>query len=136
MFKVMPYTTRRNRDIFDLFDDMFTDNTVYRGTMKMDIQDLEKEYVIEVDLPGILKDDVQIHFENERLIISVEREENKDDEDNRYIHKERNSISMKRSVYLKDVDPKKFKAKLDNGVLTINASKLEDKISKYYIDIE
>jgi HSP20 family protein len=134
MYSVRPY--KRN-DIFRLFDDFFdTSTTIYNGPLKVDVRDLNEEYVVEVDVPGIKKEDIQIHFENERLIISLEVEESKEEDNNNYIHKERYMASSKRSIYLKDVDPTKFKAKMDNGVLTITAQKLEEKINKYMIDIE
>ena len=121
VYRIKPY--RRN-DVFDLFDNFFNDTTInYRGNLKIDVRDLAKEYIVDVDVPGLVKDDIQIHFENERLIISVSKEE-------------RYTSSVKRSIYLKDVDPTKFKAKLENGVLTITAQKQEEKINKYMIDIE
>ena len=134
MYRIKPY--RRN-DVFDLFDNFFNDTTInYRGNLKIDVRDLAKEYIVDVDVPGLIKDDIQIHFENERLIISVNKEETVDNETENYIHKERYTSSVKRSIYLKDVDPTKFKAKMENGVLTITAQKLEEKINKYMIDIE
>ena len=134
MYSLRPY--RKRTDLFDMFDDFFNDSRTYRGNLKVDVRDLEKEYIVDVDVPGLTKDDLEIHFENERLIISVTKEENNEEESDKYIHKERYMSLQKRSVYLKDVDPKKFKAKLENGVLTITAQKAEDKISKYLIDIE
>lgn len=134
MYRIKPY--RRN-DIFNIFDDFFNDTTInYRGNLKIDVRDMTDEYIVDVDVPGLEKNDIEIHFENERLLISVNKEEEVEEEKNNYIHKERFVSSVKRSIYLKDVDPTKFKAKLNNGVLTITAKKLEEKINKYMIDIE
>lgn len=134
MYRIKPYN-RSVFDVMDVFDDFFNERQ-YKGSLKIDVRDLEKEYIVDVDVPGLSKEDIEIHFENERLIISVTKEEEKNDEADNYVHKERYFVSSKRSVYLKDVDPKQFKATLTNGVLTIKASKLEEKISKYLIDIE
>lgn len=138
MYKLTPYTSmKRNRDLFDIFDDFFNDSRAYRGNLKVDVQDLEKEYIVLADVPGIQKEELEVHFENERLLISINKEmSNESDENSNYIHRERYNESLSRSIYLKDVDPTKFKAKLDNGVLTVTAQKLEDKINKYMIDIE
>lgn len=135
MYRIKPYTTR-NVDLFNLFDDFFNDSRVYNGSLKIDVRDLEKEYIVDVDVPGINKEDIEVHFENERLFINVNREEDKEEDDKGYVHRERRSMSLSRSIYLKDVDPKQFSAKLDNGVLTITAKKLEDKINKYMIEIK
>lgn len=134
MYRIRPY--RRN-DVFDIFDDFFNDTTInYRGNLKIDVRDLATEYVVDVDVPGLEKEDIEIHFENERLLISVTKEQETENENNNYIHQERFMNSVKRSIFLKDVDPTKFKAKLNNGVLTVTAQKQEEKINKYLIDIE
>ena len=136
MYRIKPYRRNDLFNVMDVFDDFFSDNRRNYSNLKVDVRDLEKEYIVDVDVPGLTKDDIEIHFENERLMISINKEEETEENNDNYIHRERYTVSTKRSIYLKDVDPKKFKAKLDNGVLTINAQKLEDKISKYMIDID
>lgn len=142
MYRVTPYRTtlRSNnktyRDVFDLFDDFFTERDYGYRKFKLDVRDTGKEYIIDADLPGIEKKDMSIHFENEQLIISVNREEQTEEDLKDYLHRERSVESYERRINLKDVDPKAFKASLNNGVLTITAPKLEEKINKYLIDIE
>lgn len=137
MYKIRPYTSvTRNRDLFDVFDDFFSSSRNYNESLKIDVQNLEKEYIIEVDVPGLKKEEIEIHFENERLQISVNRESTDESKNENYIHRERFTECLSRNVYLKDVDPKKFKASLDNGVLKIVAQKQEDKINKYMITID
>ena len=142
MYRVTPYknTLRNNtktyRDVFDLFDDFFTERDYGYRKFKLDVRDTGKEYIIDADLPGIEKDEMSVHFENEQLIISVNREDQKEEDLKDYLHKERTVESFERRINLKDVDPKAFKASLNNGVLTITAPKLEEKVNKYLIDIE
>ena len=142
MLKITPYkgsvgrNTSGYRDVFDLFDDFFTERDYGYRKFKVDVRDSGKEYIIDADMPGVKKDEISIHFEDERLVIAVNREEQEEKEEDDYIHRERSIASFERSIYLKDVDPNKFKAKLTDGVLTINAPKLEEKINKYLIDIE
>lgn len=137
MYKIKPYTSiSRNRDLFDVFDDFFSSSRNHYYDLKIDVQDFEKEYIIEADVPGIKKDEIEIHFENEKLHISVNKESSNENEDDNYIHRERYSEYLNRSVYLKDVDPTKFKASLEDGVLKIVAEKQADKINKYMIEID
>ena len=137
MYKISPYTSiARNRDLMDVFDDFFSTSRTYKGDLKIDVQNMEKEYFIEVDVPGIKKEEIEIHFENERLEISINKELSNESENENYIHRERCYESLTRGIYLKDVDPKNFKAKLEDGVLKITAQKQEDKINKFMIDIE
>ena len=134
MYRIKP-NNRSVFDVMDVFDDFFAERQ-YKGSLKVDVRDLEKEYIVDIDVPGLTKEDIEIHFENERLIISVTKEEENNEETDNYVHRERYFTSSKRSIYLKDVDPKQFKATLNNGVLTIKAAKQEEKINKYLIDIE
>ncbi len=136
MFKIMPYrSSLRNRDVFDLFDDFFGDRVSY-NSFKIDVREMEKEYLIDAELPGFVKEDIRIHFENERLIISVEKQEEKEEDTDKYLHRERYNQAYKRALYLKDIDPKKLKASLNNGILTITAPKLESAVSKYMVEID
>lgn len=137
MYRIKPYTSiSRNRDLFDVFDDFFSSSRTQSSNLKIDVQDFETEYIIEADVPGIKKEELQIHFENERLQISIYKEESDENENDNYIHRERYVESLNRSVYLKDVDPKQFKASLEDGVLKIVAQKQKDKINKYMIEID
>ena len=47
-----------------------------------------------------------------------------------YIHKERRYASMRRSIYLKDIDENGITAKLENGILTIIAPKTEKAVNR------
>jgi HSP20 family protein len=142
MFRITPYNKtlrsdqRGYRDVFDLFDDFFAERDYGYRKFKLDVRDTNDTYIIDADLPGIKKEDISIHFEDEQLVIAVNREENNEEENNDYIHRERSVSSFERRINLRDVDPSKFKASLKDGVLTIHAPKLEEKVNKYMIDIE
>lgn len=141
MFRITPYTSISGkkdgyRDAFDLFDEFFNDKK-YRGdSFKIDVKEFDNEYVIYAELPGLKKENIQIHYENERLCISVTKEENKEESNDNYIHRERYSSNYERSIYIKDIDPKNLKAKLNDGVLEITAAKSETAVNKYLVDIE
>jgi len=117
---------------FDGFlDDFFSDSflpsmparSLMRDTFKVDISENEKEYVVEAEMPGISKKDVDINFNEGKLILSVNKEESEDKSDKNYVHRERRSMSMARSIYLADADEEAVKAKLENGMLEITVPK-------------
>jgi HSP20 family protein len=143
MFRITPYSAvpkKRNRqypDVFDLFDDFFS-SPQYNDRCKMDVKELDKEYVIEAEMPGIKKEDINIHYENDHLTVSVNQEENKEekDEKDKYIHRERSVRSFERSIFLEAVNPDQLKAKLEDGILTITAPKKEEVVNKYLVEIE
>lgn len=122
--------------IDDFFDDAFKNFPFARRNLvsdpfKVDVQEMEKEYFIEAELPGIKKDDIDVMLNDEgRLTISVNREENVDakDQDNNYIHQERRYDSMQRSLFLANAKPDDVKAKLEDGLLKITIGKDEQAI--------
>jgi len=141
MLKITPYRSsypkKTNYDsVFDLFDDFFSETRNPQSNFKIDVLEEEDKYIIEVETPGVTKENIEIHYENEYLTIDLKKEEIKEEEKKNYIHKERYTESSTRSIYLKDIDASKLSAKQDNGILIITAPKLESKTTKYLIDIE
>lgn len=142
MYRVAPYRRSSSvfpKDVFDLFDGFFNDRpSTFVRDFRIDVKNEKDKYIVEAELPGFEKKDLAIKFENDQLKISITKEEetNDNNEEDRYIHKERHSFRSERSIYLEDVDPTKLNANFKNGILTIELMKLEHKISSYMIDIK
>lgn len=119
-------------EFYNMLDDFFNDTRIMprslaADTFKIDVQDTEKEYIIDAELPGASKEEVSLEFNEGRLTISVNREENVEEEKKNYIHKERRVSSMQRSMYLADADADGIKARLEDGMLHVNVPKLAKK---------
>ena len=135
MSGLVPFNRRRAdimgtgfEDFQNMLDDYFSEGWPLRrslagDTFKIDVQDKEKEYVIEAELPGFKKEEVTVSLEDRRLKISANREENIEKEEKNYIHKERRYTAMARNGFLANADADGIKAKLDNGVLTVSVPK-------------
>ena len=122
----------RKRNEFDLFDSMFEDPFFERKEnkwMKTDIKEKGNNYIIEVDLPGYEKDNIQIEMENGYLKVSAKVENSNDEEEEgKYIHKERFYGECSRSFYVGDnVKEEDVKASFKNGILTLTVPKEEQK---------
>ncbi|MDN6626106.1 MAG: Hsp20/alpha crystallin family protein [Pisciglobus halotolerans] len=118
-----------NRGIFgDTFDNIFTDTADF----SVDIKEKEQSYQLEADLPGLTKDDIQLDYEDNVLSISAHQETGKDekDEEGNYIRRERSSRSYKRQFLIKDINQDDIKASFENGVLTVDLPKKEQKEPK------
>lgn len=145
MTRLVPFNRRGNlmntgfEDFYNVLDDFFTGTprrSLAADTFKIDLQEDEKNYFIEADLPGVNKDEVKVAIEDGKLNISVIREEKIDDQTKNYLHRERRFSSMQRSVYLADADAANIKAKLDNGVLTMTIPKKGEEDKSVKIEIE
>lgn len=128
-------------DFYNMLDDFFSDNwssrrNLERDTFKINVQQNDNEYLIEAELPGVSKDEINVDLNDGRLNISVEREEKINEEKKNYIHRESKFSSMSRSIYLDDADSKGIKAKLDNGVLSITVPRQEKAVKVEKIEIE
>ncbi len=97
------------------------------GGLRTDIKETENGYELSVDLPGYVKDDVSIKLDKGYLTISASKNETKEDKDeNGYIRKERYLGQRSRSYFVgKHVKPEDIKAKMENGVLTVDFPKAE-----------
>jgi HSP20 family protein len=117
-------------DFYNLMDDFFNDNFLRNGslradTFKLDVKDQGSAFLVEAELPGIKKEEIQLSYENEYLTIKVSRSEEKKEEKENYVHRERRQSSMERTVYMKGIDAGKIEASLEEGVLKMVLPKKE-----------
>ena len=124
-------------DFYNMVDDFFNWPSKRNfGGFKIDVQEDENKYLVEADLPGVDKNEVNIEINEGNLNISVKREENINEENNNYIHKERRYSSMSRNIYLEDAKSEGIKASLENGVLKITVPKEPKPSNTKKIDID
>lgn len=101
------------------------DNGFFRPSV--DIKESKDHYNINVDLPGVNKDDVQVTLENDALVIRGERHQERESEEDNYQFVERHYGSFQRVLDLPaDANPDSLKAHYENGVLTIRIDRLEE----------
>ena len=119
----------------DFFDDFFP---YRRGTlqknanspMKTDIKDLGDSYQLDMELPGMAREDIRAELKDGYLTVTAEKNSSTEekDEDNRYIRRERYSGKYQRSFYVgKHVTQEDIHASFKDGVLGINVPKEEMK---------
>ena len=130
-------------DFYNMLDDFFNDSflsspnrNLMRDSFKLDIQEKENEYLIEAEVPGIKKEEIDLNIDDDNLCISVNRVEESNKESKNYIHRERRASSMSRRVRLAGAKLDEIKAKLDDGVLTVTIPKDVKSSTSRKIDIE
>lgn len=86
----------------------------------LDIAESQSDNTIRVEVPGVEKGDIQLRLEDDTLVISGEKRQEKEDKDGGYHCIERSYGSFRRLVTLPDdADRDKLEAAFRNGVLTI-----------------
>ena len=102
-------------DYFDLFDNQYSREKEY---MKTDIYESNNKYIIEIDLPGIKKNNIKINYENGYLTINASKN-SLSGNPNSYIRRERFYGEIKRSFYIGIKKETDIKATYQEGILQI-----------------
>ena len=112
------------REIDRLFDDTFTRDGSH-WSPAVDIKENESEITVELELPGIKPEDVEITSENGVLTVRGEKKtERKEGEENRYHVVERSYGSFLRTFQLpQGIDEDQINAEFQNGILSIRIPK-------------
>ncbi|WP_165006026.1 MULTISPECIES: Hsp20/alpha crystallin family protein [unclassified Enterococcus] len=119
------------RDMFpdfnDVFSPAFNDFLGVSNYPKVDLVEKDEGYKLTADMPGCDKEDTTVEYSDNTLTISANHESHTEEEkeDGRYVRKERNMVSYKRSFYLPDVDEDKITGTFKNGVLKLELPKTE-----------
>ncbi|HIU23669.1 Hsp20/alpha crystallin family protein [Olsenella sp. Marseille-QA0557] len=140
MASMIPYD-RYNRALhsifpFDMLDDFLATPSEVTPGFTMDVEDAGDNYVISAHLPGVTKDEIDVELNEGRLSISVDKKETEEEKNKNYLHKESHEWKASRGIYLKDAATAGLTAKLNDGILTINVPKQQEKqnVTKISID--
>ncbi len=126
-----------NRSISDLVG---SDYAV--TTPSANITEDSDSFLLEVAAPGLEKSDFNIIVEKDQLIISAQKEEKKEEQEDlkepgKWTRKEFNYQSFKRSFHLSDaVETNKIEASYSNGILKLMLPKREEVKEKAPATIE
>ena len=144
---------RRNSEIKPFYSNFLDDflNTGLsafedrRGVPALNVKEDEKELALELRVPGMKKEDFQIHInEDNDLVISMEKKTESTEgdkggkEESRYLRREFSYSKFEQTMILPDdVDKEKIGAAVENGVLDITLPKLsKENLPKLTRDIE
>ena len=133
MFDLIPFGKRREDAFGQLvksFNDRFDDDwfAPFKGSglsFKTDIRETDQAYLVEAELPGFQKDDIEINYAAPYLTIkAVRKEENKvENTDQQIVHRERHFGEYVRRFYVQDIDDSSITATLKDGVLKLEVPK-------------
>jgi HSP20 family protein len=100
------------------------DQDLIANTPAMDVVETEKEFSLKVNAPGFTKEQISVDVDGNTLIVRGSATEQKEEEGETWIRRERSDASFSRSVLLgPTIDPSKIKASLKDGVLHVKVPK-------------
>jgi len=96
-----------------------------------DIHETKDAYVFKVDLPGFKKEEINVEFTGDTLIMRGERKQEEETKNESCHRLERSYGLFERSFTIpKNIDPKKIEAELKDGILQLTIPKVEEAKTK------
>ena len=93
--------------------------------MPVELKEKDNEYTVKAELPGVKKEDLDIDIDKNYITINAKKEEEKEENEKAYKKTEFSYGEFSRTVYFpQEIDVENTKAKLEHGVLKIDAPKL------------
>ncbi|MDR0879038.1 MAG: Hsp20/alpha crystallin family protein [Treponema sp.] len=136
-----PHTIETALNDFDrYFESFFGDSPlppaarVFNRLPAVDVQETEKAFVLDMELPGFDEKNIEVHVDGGNLTIESRKEETKEEKndeakagdknDGTFILRERRQSAFSRSFKLpENADPESISASFKNGVLSLEIRK-------------
>ena len=121
---------------FDSLLDDYEDSR-FKKSMKCDIFEKDGNYNVVMDIPEFKKEDINIECDNGVIKISCEKKEEENEEDDKkYIRKERVYEKCERSFNFGDIKEDEIEAEFTDGTLKLVIPKQEKVDTKKSIEIK
>jgi len=126
LIKYDPFSDAGFDDLFrGFFQPIRFEGQTQAPSIRMDVSEDDKSYIVHAEMPGVNKNDIQVTIEGNRVTLGTKVKREKDvKEDQRILRTERYYGSAYRSFTLPtEVDEAASEAKYDKGVLEIRLAK-------------
>lgn len=127
MYKLIPFRSTVDSIFPSVWNDHFMREFFDVGapTMRVDVRERDNAYLIEADLPGVKKEQINISAENGVLTVAADIGSEKKEQKQGYVFSERRTGHVERSFNLEGIDESGIKADYENGVLRVLLPKLK-----------
>lgn len=116
------FNEKFNRFFSDVQKEFYSQKTLQ---VDANIVSLADKYIIEIELPGVKKEDIRITLEDEHLTVQGKKQR-KSYENEKLIQVERQQGDFKRMFKInEDIDAQNIKAKFEEGLLYITLQKVQ-----------
>jgi HSP20 family protein len=118
-------------DIFSIMEPFFaapfSENAPYRKlTPSVDVSETEDSITVNAELPGLSPEDVELHVENNYLVLRGEKKSEHEEKKKNSVHRECVYGGFSRAIPLPaEIQADKVTAKFKNGVLKVTLPKSE-----------
>jgi HSP20 family protein len=109
----------------DFFGFPSLEKNILKTTPAVNVKETENEFVVEIAIPGIKKEDVKVELNENVLSISSELKKEENKSNDKYTRKEFSYSTFKRSFTIDEdaIDADNVEAKFENGILNVHLAK-------------
>lgn len=110
----------------DFFDNDWLSARTNGTAPAINVLEEEKLYKVEAAVPGMRKEDFNIRLTDDNLlVISMEKKEDKEEKEKKYLRREFSYTKFEQSLILpEDVEKDRISASVNDGILTIELPKM------------
>ena len=112
-------TDRFFRSFFDMSD------VVSSAGFRVDVRDEGDAFLLEAELPGTQKENIQLSLDDNALVIHAELNSEKKEERSGYLYSERRSGHVERRFQLDGIKSDDISATYENGILVVKLPKVQ-----------
>ena len=113
------------RGFDEAFNSLYNSNEI-RKLSRCNVEEDDKNYLIEMDMPGVKKEDLEIGIKENILSVSAKRKKMMKSENGESKEEVISSYEQSFNISTKGIDVENIEANLNNGVLTITLPKKEE----------
>ncbi len=125
MISLIPYGSRSMDNFFDAFERSLFPDEPRHTAFRTDIRDEGDHYLVEAELPGFRKEDIDLDLKDGVLTISAKREEKTEEKDQNghYVARERRLGTFRRSFDISGIEENEISAAYEDGILKLTLPK-------------
>jgi HSP20 family protein len=97
---------------------------------RTNVQETDSAYVLSLEMPGLSREDVEVSFENETLIVKGEKREKSEKKEEKGIVRREYHSRFERSFNVLGIDPDQVSAKMENGILVVSLPKSRERLGR------
>lgn len=119
------------KNMFDELTESALSANTLRGMMNTDIKESDQGYELDIDLPGVRKENLAAELKDGYLCISatVEQTQNDHVQNEKYLRRERFIGSCRRSFYVgEQIKQEDIRGKFENGILRLFIPKVSQTV--------
>jgi HSP20 family protein len=113
-----------------IFSDFEGETGLSTRTPRTNIQETDNAYVLELEMPGLSREDVEVSFENDTIIVRGEKQEKTENKEEKGVIRREYHTRFERSFSVHGIDPDQVSAKMENGILLVTLPKSRERLGR------